>query len=142
MSSKVPNHLVSLLKMKCPSCRKGNMFTQKSIFPLRNLLAMPEKCPVCGQKMELQVGFYYGTGYVSYGLSVALIAFCFLFYWAVFGLSYLDNSILYALAFSIVVALLLQPWLMRMSRVIYLDMFVKYDPTAEKREKSQPKDAA
>ncbi len=140
MSAKVPGHLASLFKMKCPCCRKGDMFTQKSLFPLRNLLDMPERCPVCGQKMELQVGFYYGTGYVSYGLSVALIAACFVAYWVILGLSYEDNSILYALLFSIVVTVLLQPWLMRMSRVIYLDMFVKYDPKAA--ERGRPKATA
>lgn len=138
MSSKDPNHLVSLLKMKCPCCRKGDMFTQKSMFPLKNLLDMPERCAVCGQKMELQVGFYYGTGYVSYALSVGLIAICFIAYWLVLGLSHEDNSILYALAFSVVVTLLLQPWLMRMSRVIYLDMFVKYDPEAAKKGSTKP----
>ena len=76
--------------------------------------------------MEIEVGFYYGTGYVSYGLTVALIAFCFISYWLLFGLSYRDNSIYYALGSSVTIAILLQPWLMRISRVIYLYMFVKY----------------
>ena len=112
--------------MKCPNCRKGQMFSTPSIFPLRDLLKMRERCPVCGQKMELEVGFYYGTGYVSYGLTVALLAACFIAYWVLFGLSYKDNSIFYALGISVSVALILQPWLMRISRVLYLYMFVKY----------------
>lgn len=102
------------------------MFTQKSMFPLGNLLKMPERCPVCGQAMELEVGFYYGTGYVSYALTVALLGAVFVAYWIIFGLSYLDNSIFYALGASVLIALLLQPWLMRISRVIYLWGFVKY----------------
>lgn len=102
------------------------MFCTPSIFPLRDLLKMPDRCEVCGQKMELEVGFYYGTGYVSYGLTVALIFACFIAYWLIFGLSYLDNSIYYALISSIVISILLQPWLMRISRVLYLYMFVKY----------------
>ena len=87
---------------------------------------MPDRCKVCGQKMELEIGFYYGTGYVSYGLTVALIAACFVAYWVVLGLSYKDYSIYYALGFAVAMALILQPWLMRISRVIYLYMFVKY----------------
>lgn len=126
MSSEKPALLPSILKMKCPNCRKGHMFTNKSIFPLNEMLKMPDTCPVCGQKMELEVGFYYGTGYVSYGLTVALIGICFVAYWIILGLSYKDNSIFYALGSAVAIALLLQPWLMRISRVLYLYMFVKY----------------
>lgn len=102
------------------------MFCTPSIFPLNDLLKMPDRCEVCGQKMELEVGFYYGTGYVSYGLTVALLGACFVAYWLILGLSYKDNSIFYALGTSVFIALLLQPWLMRISRVLYLYMFVKY----------------
>lgn len=126
MPSDKPALLPSILKMKCPNCRKGRMFTYPSIFPLGKMLDMPERCPQCGQKMELEVGFYYGTGYVSYGLTVAIVAACFIAYWVILGLSYKDNSVFYALGASVVIALLLQPWLMRMSRVLYLYMFVKF----------------
>ncbi len=87
---------------------------------------MPERCPVCGQLMEPEIGFYFGTGYVSYGLTVFIIGGLFAAYWLIFGLSYRDNSIFYALGSSVAIVLLLQPWLMRMSRVLYLYMFVKY----------------
>lgn len=87
---------------------------------------MPDECPVCGQKMEPQIGFYYGTGYVSYALSVALFAFNLVWYWAFFGLSYKDYSIFYYLIISTSIVLLLQPFIMRISRVLYLYMFVRY----------------
>lgn len=102
------------------------MFCTPGIFPLSRLLDMPERCEVCGQKMELEVGFYYGTGYVSYALSVALLGAWFVAYWIIFGLSYKDNSIFYALGSAVAFVLILQPWLMRISRVLYLYMFVKY----------------
>ena len=126
MSDSKPALLPSLLGMKCPNCRKGHMFTNKSIFPLKHMLQMPERCPVCGQKMELEVGFYYGTGYVSYALTVGIIGILFVAYWLIFGLSYKDNSIFYALGTSVAIVLLMQPWLMRISRVLYLWGFVKY----------------
>lgn len=87
---------------------------------------MPGRCEVCGQKMELEIGFYYGTGYVSYALSVALFIFNLVWYWLIFGISYKDYSIFYYLITSITIVILLQPWLMRLSRVLYLYMFVKY----------------
>jgi hypothetical protein len=121
-----PALLPSMLKMKCPNCRKGDMYVNKSVFPLGKMLDMPERCAVCGQKMELEVGFYYGTGYVSYGLSVGLFFFNLIWYWLIFGISYKDNSIFYYLITSIVIVVVLQPWLMRLSRVLYLYMFVKY----------------
>ena len=126
MSSEKPAALPAILNMKCPNCRRGRMFIQPGIFPLKGMMNMPERCEVCGQKMELEVGFYYGTGYVSYGLTVALLSLCFVAYWLTFGLSYKDNSIFYALGISVGLVLLLQPWLMRISRVLYLWMFVKY----------------
>jgi len=102
------------------------MYSNKSFFPLNELLKMPETCEGCGQKFELEVGFYYGTGYVSYGLSVLLFFINIIWYALVFGLSYKDNSIYYYLITSVSIVLLLQPWLMRISRVLYLNLFVKY----------------
>lgn len=125
-TNKVPALLPSMLTMKCPNCRKGRMYTQKSVFPLRSMLQMPEHCSECGQKMELEPGFYFGTGYVSYGLTVALLATVFIAYAVLVGLSYKDNSIFIALATAVGITLVLQPWLMRISRVLYLYMFVKY----------------
>ena len=126
MPDEKPPLLPSMLKLKCPNCRKGDMFINKSIFPLNRMLDMPERCSVCGQKMELEVGFYYGTGYVSYALSVALFFINLAWYWLIFGISVMDNSIFYYLITSISIVVLLQPWLMRISRVLYLYMFVKY----------------
>src|ERR1700744_4267974 len=111
-----PALLPSMLKMKCPNCRKGHMFVNRGIFPLGSLLNMPERCEVCGQKMEIETGFYYGTGYVSYALSIALFFSNLVWYWLIFGISYKDNSIFYYLIVSITIVILLQPWLMRMSR--------------------------
>ena len=121
-----PSRMKAIFKMKCPSCRKGDMYCQKSIFPLSKMMEMPEQCPVCGQKMELQIGFYYGTGYVSYAISVLLFALNLVWYWAIFGISYKDNSIFYYLATSISVVIVLQPLIMRYSRVLYIYLFVKY----------------
>lgn len=102
------------------------MFTNKSIFPLNKMMQMPERCPECGQKMELEVGFYYGTGYVSYALAVAVSVFNLIWYWLIFDLSFEDNSLYWYFGVDIVILILMQPWLMRMARVLYLYMFVKY----------------
>jgi hypothetical protein len=117
--------------MKCPACRKGSMFSNRSIFPLKQLLDMPARCPICGQKMELEPGFYYGTGYVSYGLSVGILGLCAIVFAYTWGFSYQDNSVFWFLGLSITLLVILQPWLMRLSRVLYLYMFVRH---GQKRE--------
>lgn len=134
MSDK-PAALSSLMRFRCPNCRRGSMFSQKSMFPLKHLMDMPEHCSVCGQKMEIETGFYYGTGFVSYGLSVGLTFLFAIIFQLVWGFSWRDNSIYIFLGIDILVLILLQPWLMRFSRVLYLWMFVKYGKGA--RVKSQ-----
>ncbi|MEZ5046672.1 MAG: DUF983 domain-containing protein [Chitinophagaceae bacterium] len=125
-STKTPSRFLSLLKMRCPNCHKGNLFTHQSVFPLTKLNDMPEHCPVCGQKYELEVGFWYGTGYVSYAMSVALIAVLAVAYAVLIGFSWRDNSVFYFIGLMVGLIVILQPWIMRYSRVLYIYFFVKF----------------
>lgn len=124
--SRKPPALPAIVAMKCPNCRRGAMFLHKGSFRVRHITSMPDRCAVCGQKFELEVGFYYGTGYVSYALSVALLAVIGVIFGLTYGFSYKDNSIFIFLAVAIAILIFLQPWLMRLSRVLYLWAFVKY----------------
>jgi hypothetical protein len=123
--------LSSLLLTKCPRCRRGDMFTYKNPFRLQHLFGMPEHCPVCRQKYELEPGFWFGTGYVSYGLAIAFSIFNLIWYWLIFGISVKDNSIYSWLVVNAVILLIAMPWLIRLSRAIYLYLFVHYDPETE-----------
>ncbi|HLK30083.1 MAG TPA: DUF983 domain-containing protein [Puia sp.] len=127
MSNNKPNYWWSLFTMKCPRCRKGNMFANNNPWNLKKTLKMPEKCPECGQPYELEVGFWYGTGYVSYALTVLLYVISFVLWWFIIGMSTTDNRFVYWLIGSSVLMVLLQPWIMRLSRVVYLYFFVRYD---------------
>ena len=98
---------------------------------LSKIFEMPERCPVCKQRYDLEPGFWYGTGYVSYGLAVAVSVATFIAWWVSIGVSTDDNRVLYWLLLNAVILLVLQPWLMRLSRVIYLRFFVSYDPNFE-----------
>lgn len=89
---------------------------------------MNKTCPVCGQTTEREVGFYYGTSYVSYALTVAISVATLVAWWVIIGLSVDDNRFLYWLISNAVLLILLQPWLMRVSRSMWLSWFVKYDP--------------
>lgn len=125
---KKPLYLWSVLNNKCPRCRQGDLFITKSSYNLRNTTKMHEKCPVCGQPTEIEVGFYYGTSYVSYALGVAMVGAVFIAWWVLFGFSIYDNSLFYFLGVAIFLLIVLQPPLMRLSRTLWLSWFVKYDP--------------
>ena len=129
-----PNFLWSVLSMRCPRCRRGDMFKNRNPYKnlsLHHILDMHPACPVCRQKYNLEPGFWYGTGYVSYGLVVLISGISFISWWLIIGISINDNRVFYWLIFNSVFVLVLQPWLMRISRVAYLYMFVKYNENYE-----------
>jgi hypothetical protein len=95
---------------------------------------MNRECPVCGQPTEIEVGFYYGTSYVSYVLTVALSVATLVAWWVIIGLSVNDNRFFYWMGSNAVFLILLQPWLMRFSRSLWISWFVKYDPNWEKNK--------
>lgn len=115
--------LIGLFTMRCPSCRKGRVFANKSVFPLGKCLALVDHCPVCGQKMKHESN---NGGGINYALTMILFFVNLAWYWPIFGISYKDNSIFYFLTTSIIVVIILQPWLMRLSRMMYLYAFVKF----------------
>ena len=126
--SEKPNYFWSIFTHKCPRCRRGPMFSQPNPWRLKKVLDMPEKCPECGQPFELEVGFWYGTGYVSYALSFALSVATFIAWWVLVGISTEDSRFFWWMGINAILLIVLQPWLMRLSRVIYLYFFVSYDP--------------
>jgi hypothetical protein len=90
-------------------------------------MEMHDKCPVCGQITDIEVGFYYGTGYVSYVIALLITLASFFLWFLTLGFSFKDRRFLYWVIFNSVMLLALQPWLMRFSRVLWLSMFIKYD---------------
>lgn len=125
-----PNFLWSMVTMRCPRCRRGSMFKDNNPYKKLNLthiFEMYDQCPVCAQKFDLEPGFWYGTGYISYALFVVFSAITFIMWWAIIGISTEDNRVLYWLLINGLLIVVLQPWFMRFSRVVYLSIFVKYN---------------
>ena len=125
-----PGFFWSILTMRCPRCRKGDMFRKGNPYgklSMKYIFDMHDTCPVCGQKFDLEVGFWYGTGYVSYGIAVLMSGITFILWWLLIGISINDNRVFYWLIANTVFLIVAQPWLMRLSRVVYLYFFVHYD---------------
>ena len=127
----------AVLSNRCPHCREGKLFLNDNAYDFKNNLKMHENCPVCKQPTEIEVGFYYGTSYISYLLTVALSGITFILWWIFVGISVNDNRILYWLGINSALIIIIQPLLMRLSRTLWLSFFVKYNPDWRKYEVNQ-----
>jgi len=130
-----PNYFWSILTMRCPRCRRGPMYKDPNPYrklTLTHISDMHDNCPICSQKYDMEPGFWYGTGYVSYALAVAVSVASFIAWWVLIGVSVSDNRVMWWFISNSVLLVVLQPWLMRLSRVIYIRFFVSYDPDYDK----------
>ena len=132
-------YLASALGCRCPRCREGKLFKNRVQFRFKKNMEMNKDCPVCGQATEIEVGFYYGTSYVSYALTVAISVATLVAWYVIIGLSTDDNRFFFWLGANALFLLLLQPWLMRVSRSLWISWFVKYDPLWKEH---QPEDVS
>src|SRR6476660_8279054 len=121
-----PNLLLSLLRSKCTRCRRGDMFRVKNPYQLETTMKMNERCPVCGQPLDMEPGFYYGTNMISYGLAVLVCVATFILWWATLSFSLKDSRFFWWMGINGFLLLALQPPLMRISRTVWLAFFVKY----------------
>jgi uncharacterized protein (DUF983 family) len=119
--------ILNLLACKCPRCRTGDMFRDSNPWNLKKTMKMNEECPVCGQPLNIEVGFYYGSSYISYALTIAISVATFIAWWILVGISVNDNRVLYWFPVNAILLLLLQPYLMRVSRTGWLAFFVGYN---------------
>lgn len=121
-------YLASVFGCYCPRCREGKLFKNKVTAKINRNVDMHEQCPVCGQITDIEVGFYYGTGYVSYMLAVIVSGITFVAWWLFIGFSFSDNRFGWWIGINAVLLILQQPWLMRLSRSLWISWFVRYDP--------------
>ncbi|MEO8711257.1 MAG: DUF983 domain-containing protein [Parafilimonas sp.] len=140
MAADKPSYILSVINNRCPRCRRGDIFQSKNAYALKGnrYMKMYEHCPLCGQVTDLELGFYYGTGYVSYFLTVFLSMVSFALWWILIGISISDNRVFWWLGINTVLVILLQPLLMRFSRTLWLSWFVKYDENWENEKPEAP----
>lgn len=130
-----PPFLRSLLTLKCPRCRRGPVFKHKNAYKRLNVnywLDSYEDCVCCGLVYKQEPGFWFGTSYVSYTLMVLVSAGSFSLWWLTIGINLEDMRIFYWLIFNAILLFAIQPYMMRLSRIVFLTLFVKYDPHFDK----------
>lgn len=132
-------YISSAVSCRCPRCREGKLFLHPVSANLKKNMIMNKECLICGQATELEVGFYYGTSYVSYAMTVGLSLISLAIWALTIGLSVNDNRFFIWMGVNAGLLILLQPWLMRLSRSLWISWFVKYDPNWEQH---QPEDVS
>lgn len=133
------SYLTSLFKNKCPHCRQGDLFCTKSPYT-KGFMKMHPNCSKCNQRTELEQGFYYGSAYVSYALTVALSVATFVAWYVLIGMGLDDNRVFWWMGLNAFFLIALQPWLMRLSRTIWLSFFVKYNHNWKEEQVEETKE--
>lgn len=120
--------LYSIFKGTCPVCHQGEMYVEKNPYKLLKNLQMHERCSHCDTKFKMEPSFFYGAMYVSYGVGVgiAVATFIIAFFFLGFDRHYTFFSIIVVLA-------LLFPIILRVSRNIWINLFMHYDKNSIKR---------
>lgn len=119
--------LYSIFGMRCPKCHEGKMFLTPT-FSFKQPFDMKERCDVCNEDFFPEPGYYYGAMFVSYVFTAFFcVAFLLIFHWVI-GLS-LNTS--FGLLLAVLAILFVA--IFRLSRVLYINMNVSYDPKAKSR---------
>ncbi len=105
---------LSIILCKCPKCGKSDMFKYSS-FNIFNFITMHPECPNCKVNFEPEPGFYLGAMYVSYLVN----SFIFLLT-ALMLTFYFDKSIIFTFVTVGILSILVLPYTLRLSRVIWL----------------------
>ncbi|RZJ35906.1 MAG: DUF983 domain-containing protein [Flavobacterium sp.] len=121
----------SILTGTCPRCHTDRMYVNPNPYVVGDIMKMHEHCSTCGLRYKIEPNFFFGAMYVSYALAVfiSIVIFLVLFLGFHTGLMTAFISIFIGL-------LLLMPPIVRVSRNIYINMFISYDPQAANRHQN------
>lgn len=121
--------LYGIFKGVCPKCHHESMYKNPNPYALSEALSMHERCSNCDTKYKIEPSFFYGSMYVSYGVGIAFAV-------AAFIISYLILKTNLKVAFGAIVITLVifMPIIMRVSRNIWINIFMSYDKNKAKKE--------
>lgn len=112
----------SIFTGACPKCHQESMYKTKNPYVLSDVLKINDRCSHCNTRYRLEPSFFYGSMYVSYGVGIAFAV-------AAFVISYLflETSLLTAFISIVVTMIVFGPIIMRLSRNIWINLFMSYD---------------
>jgi hypothetical protein len=124
--------LYSILFGACPKCHQESMYVNKNPYALSDIFKMHERCSHCNSKYQIEPSFFYGSMYVSYGVGIAFAVAAFIISYEFFGSSLVT-------AFIAIIGTLVgfMPIIMRLSRNIWINLFMSYDKDLVKKDNSK-----
>ncbi|MGC1631144.1 MAG: DUF983 domain-containing protein [Gelidibacter sp.] len=122
--------LYSILTGTCPKCNEESMYINPNPYALMDTLKIGEKCSHCQTKYRLEPSFFFGSMYVSYGVGIGFAVAAFVISYFIIGSSLTTAFI--AITASLVVFM---PIIMRVSRTIWINLFIHYDKDWAKKVK-------
>ncbi|MDB4533529.1 DUF983 domain-containing protein [Vicingaceae bacterium] len=128
------NVFKSITQCKCPKCHKGDLFINKSVFKFKDFLEIPNNCEKCNQDFQIEAGFYLGAMFVSYGLTVAITVAVFVAF-----VTFNAYSLVPFLIATTIALIVTTPYILRVSRSIWIAMSVRYDANAILKYETQNK---
>ncbi|RDY59330.1 DUF983 domain-containing protein [Flagellimonas nanhaiensis] len=121
--------LYSILTGSCPKCHEESMYVNTNPYALPQLFKMHERCSNCGTKYKIEPSFFYGSMYVSYAVGIAFAVAAFVISFLFVGTSLVNTFI--AIVATLIVFM---PVIIRLSRNIWINFFIKYDPPVVKSQ--------
>ena len=120
--------LYSILTGSCPKCHEESMYLDKNLLHLSKIFDMHPTCGHCGTRYKMEPSFFFGAMFISYGLGVGVGIITFLV--CHFGFkTNLKTSFL-----TIIVSLIaFMPLIMRVSRNIWINIFIHFDKDWKKK---------
>lgn len=113
--------LYSIITGTCPVCQEESMYKEANPYKLTKIFDMHERCSNCRTKYKIEPSFFFGAMYVSYGLGVAVSIAAFIITYFFFGGGLMATFI--AITVTLIV---LMPLLIRISRNIWINLFLNY----------------
>ena len=114
--------LYSILFGTCPKCHQESMYVNRNPYALSETLKINDTCSYCNTRYRMEPSFFYGSMYVSYGVGIAFAVAAFILSYIVF-----ESSLLTAVFSIIITLVVLIPVIMRLSRNIWINLFMHYD---------------
>jgi uncharacterized protein (DUF983 family) len=118
--------LNSIINGKCPVCHNESMYKNPNPYILSQTLKMHERCSHCHTKYKIEPSFFYGAMYVSYPVGIAFATAAFVITYLFFEANLVNSFI--AIVGTMIVFM---PVIMRLSRNIWINFFMKYDPAKD-----------
>ncbi|MCK0123529.1 DUF983 domain-containing protein [Gelidibacter sp. F2691] len=121
--------LYSIFTGTCPKCHEESMYFNPNPYMMADTLKIKEKCSHCQTKYRMEPSFFFGSMYVSYGLGVAFSVAAF-----IISFFFFSSTLTTAFIAIVVTLVVFMPIIMRLSRNIWINMFMSYDENLAKKQ--------